>query len=176
MIVSIGQAHSIAGVIPSLAEILPRPIMTFEPVRICKRDGVLLREPQSFVQQNDTGFDNLQRLEIYGGVHSRYKHHPLPVEIVQALLRSSASGSTVLRGVWGYAHGEPPHGDRLWSLVSQVPTITVVIEQAARMRETFAVIDTITETAGLVTSETVRGHQATATTLARGGLSLRPLR
>jgi PII-like signaling protein len=117
MIVSIGQARSIAGVIPSLAEILPRSIMTFEPVRVCKRDGVLLSQPPNLVQQEeDTGFDNLQRLEIYSGVHSRYKHHPLPVEIVQALLRSSASGATVLRGVWGYARDEPPHGDRLWSL------------------------------------------------------------
>jgi hypothetical protein len=60
--------------------------------------------------------------------------------------------------------------------LSQVPIITVVVEQPARMRETFAVIDTITETAGLVTSETVRGHRATATTRARGGLSLRRLR
>jgi hypothetical protein len=85
MITSVGQGQQITDVIPALAEILPHPIMTLESVQLCKRDGALLSEPPRLPPSGEDGFDVLQKLEIYSGVHSRYGHHPLDLEIVQAL-------------------------------------------------------------------------------------------
>lgn len=160
MIVSVGRAQEIAKALPAVTSMLPHAIMSLESVRVCKQDGTLLSRPEKVAAHGQDGYDVLQKLVVYSGVHTRYKHHPLDAELVRALLRAPVDGATVYRGIWGYAHDDPPHGLRTWSLLERVPTVTVVVEQAADIEATFAIIDKLTESSGLVTSETVRGYHA----------------
>ena len=39
MIVSVGDGHRIAGLLPELGAVLERPVVTLERIRVCKRDG-----------------------------------------------------------------------------------------------------------------------------------------
>ena len=48
MVVSIGAGDAIARVLPELGRLFARPLATLERVRVCKRDGERLAEPQSF--------------------------------------------------------------------------------------------------------------------------------
>jgi PII-like signaling protein len=45
MIIAVGSGERIARVLPELGGLLRRPLLTLERVRICKRDGQLLRPP-----------------------------------------------------------------------------------------------------------------------------------
>src|SRR5262249_3307341 len=38
MVIAVGETRAIAALLPSLAEMLPRPLITIERVRVCKRD------------------------------------------------------------------------------------------------------------------------------------------
>jgi PII-like signaling protein len=60
-----------------------------------------------------------------------------------------------VRGVWGFHGARPPHGDRLLRLGRRVPTVTVVIDEVARIGTAYAVIDELTAEHGLVTCESV---------------------
>ncbi len=45
MVIAVGAADRIHGVLPELGSLLTRPLLTLERVRICKRDGQLLADP-----------------------------------------------------------------------------------------------------------------------------------
>ena len=47
MIISVGQGHQIAQVLPELSAILPRPIMTLERIRLCMVDGTFRAAPEA---------------------------------------------------------------------------------------------------------------------------------
>ena len=64
-------------------------------------------------------------------------------------------GATTERGMWGFHGDHAPHGDRLLQLGRHVPAVTVVIDAAERSAAAFAVIDELTASHGLVTSELV---------------------
>jgi PII-like signaling protein len=57
--------------------------------------------------------------------------------------------------MWGFHGDHAPHGDRLLQLGRHVPAVTVVIDSAERIAAAFAVIDELTASGGLVTSELV---------------------
>jgi PII-like signaling protein len=46
MVIAVGDSRRIADALPELATMLQRPLMTLERVRVCKRDGEKLTEPQ----------------------------------------------------------------------------------------------------------------------------------
>jgi PII-like signaling protein len=160
MVVAVGSGERITAVLPELAALLRRPLLTLERVLICKRDGELLAGPGEVPPTDRSGLPAWQKLVIYAGEQSRHEGRPLSGQLVRALRQSGAAGATSLRGVWGY-HGEhPPHGDRVWQLRRHVPVVTIVVDTPARIRELFAIVDEITGETGLVTSEIVPAQRA----------------
>jgi PII-like signaling protein len=164
MIVSVGTGAAIAPALPELGALLDRPLLTLERIRVCKRDGHKLAEPEPLPDTGPAGLGVWQKLMVYAGEEAQHQGHPLYVQLARRLLQAGAAGATALRGVWGYHGDHQPHGDRLLSLRRRVPVLTVVVDTPARIRRWFAIVDELTDETGLVTCETVpafhaRGHQ-----------------
>jgi PII-like signaling protein len=172
MVISIGDGHRIAGLLAELGALLPRPLVTLERVRVCKRDGVKLAEPHDAADTDASGLGVWQKLMVYAGEQSRHQGHQLSGALVRALRRAGAAGATSLRGIWGYHGDHEPHGDVFWQLRRRVPVLTVIVDTPDRIRDWFAIVDELTDETGLVTSELVPAFRATGPHLRRGGLRL----
>jgi PII-like signaling protein len=155
MIVAIGPGERIAHVLPELAGLLARPLLTLERVRVCKRDGQTLAPPSHVPETDPSGLELWQKLTIYSSEHAQVDGQPQHLALLQALRRGGARGATVLRGVWGFHGDHAPHGDRLLQLRRHVPVVTVVIDRPEGIRRAFALVDPLTRERGLVTSESV---------------------
>jgi PII-like signaling protein len=138
MVVSVGAGERLAAAVPEIAALAPEAVITAERVRICKRDGVRLAEPEPVTSEMR------QILTVYG------------LDLVPPLLDERPAGATSLRGIWGYHGDHAPHGDVLWQLRRRVPSLTVVVDEPAAIRRMFGVIDALTERHGLVTTELAR--------------------
>jgi PII-like signaling protein len=156
MVISLGDGHRIATLLPELGALLARPLVTLERVRVCKRDGVKLAEPHSAPDTGPSGLEVWQKLMVYAGEQSRHRGRSLSHELVRALRAGGAAGATSLRGIWGYHGDHAPHGDTFWQLRRRVPILTVIVDTPDRIREWFAIVDELTDETGLVTSEMVR--------------------
>lgn len=155
MVISVGAGARIAAVLPELAAMLARPLVTLERVRVCKRDGQKLAEPSALPETDASGLPLWQKLMVYAGEEAEHDGHPLYVQLVRALRAAGAAGATSIRGIWGYHGDHRPHGDSFWQLRRGVPVLTVVVDAPQRTREWFAVLDELTARTGLVTSELV---------------------
>jgi PII-like signaling protein len=160
MIISVGAGAAIAAALPELSSMLGRPLLTLERIRVCKRDGQLLADPQSLPEVDAAGLGVWQKLMVYAGEEAQHQGHPLYVQLARRLLQAGAAGATALRGVWGYHGDHAPHGDRLLSLRRRVPVLTVVVDTPARIRRWFAIVDELTDETGLVTCETMPAFRA----------------
>jgi PII-like signaling protein len=161
MAIAVGDGASIARALGELGGLLPRPLVTLERVRVCKRDGATLAEPRHLPATDATGRPLWQKLMIYAGEQNRHEGRPLAGEIVRSLRRSGAAGATSLRGIWGYHGDHRPHGDVFLQLRRRVPTVTVVVDTPERIARWFRIVDELTGEAGLVTSEAVTVARAT---------------
>jgi PII-like signaling protein len=148
MVIAVGEGDRIASALPELSAMLPRPLMTLERVRVCKRDGRRLAGPH----EPDGDW---QKLMVYAGEQSRHEGHPLHHRLVRALREAGAAGATSLRGTWGYHGDHAPHGDSFWQLRRRVPVVTVIVDTPQRTRDWFGIVDEVTDETGLVTSELV---------------------
>jgi PII-like signaling protein len=156
MIVAVGSGGLIGRVLPEIGELLRRPLITLERVRVCKRDGQFVERPHALPGVDERGLPLFQQLTIYTSESAHHGGVPIHRAIVQRLRHAkTADGATVLRGVWGFHGDHPPHGDGLLSLTRRVPVVTIVIDTPANIAESFAVVDELTCNEGLVTSEMV---------------------
>ncbi len=156
MIVAVGSGGLIARVLPEIGELLRRPLITLERVRVCKRDGQFVERPHALPGVDERGLPLFQQLTIYTSESAHHGGVPIYRAFVQRLRQAkTADGATVLRGVWGFHGDHPPHGDGLLSLTRRVPVVTIVIDTPANIAESFAVVDELTYNEGLVTSEMV---------------------
>ncbi|MCW2689691.1 MAG: hypothetical protein JWR37_4581 [Mycobacterium sp.] len=156
MIIAVGAAEQIAQVVPEVGELLRRPIITIERVRVCKRDGEQLARPDPLPSADDDGRPLWQKLMIYTSETTRYEGVPIHRALIRRLRESgTASGATVLRGVWGFHGAHRPHGDRLLQLGRQVPVTTIIVDTPESIARSFDIVDTVTGEHGLVTSEMV---------------------
>lgn len=155
MIISVGDGARIAAALPELGSLLPRPLMTLERVRVCKRDGERLAEPRQLPETDPSGLGMWQKLMVYAGEQAAHDGQPLYVSLIQRLREAGAAGATALRGFWGYHGDHPPHGDKLWRLRREVPVVTVVVDTPANIQRWFEIVDELTDQTGLVTSEGV---------------------
>jgi PII-like signaling protein len=159
-------------VLPELSELLGRPLITLERVRVCKRDGQLLASPHELPGSDEHGLALWQKLTVYTSQAATHDGHPVNLQIIRRLRESDAAGATSIRGIWGF-HGEhEPHGDRLLQLRRHVPVVTTVIDTPERIARSFQIIDELTAEHGLVTSEMVPAVTAMSATESRGGLRL----
>lgn len=172
MIVSVGDGATIAAVLPEVAALLPRPLSTFERVRVCKRDGIVLAEPHALPEADDAGLAIWQKLMVYAGERARHERHSLYIALIRRLREEGAAGATALRGIWGYSGDHRPHGETLLSLGRTVPVVTVLVDRPERMQRWWRIVDELTDEAGLVTSELVPAFRAVGPEAASGGLDL----
>jgi PII-like signaling protein len=172
MIIAVGAGERIGQVLPELAGLLQRPLLTLERVRVCTRDGERLAEP-SFIPENDpSGLQLWQKLMIYSSEQAQVDGRPQHIALLQELRRGDARGATILRGTWGFHGNHAPHGDRLFQLRRHVPVLTVVVDRPEGIRRSFRLVDELTGERGLVTSEMVPALEARTETGTRGGLHL----
>jgi PII-like signaling protein len=172
MVIAVGDGRRIAALLPALCAMLPRPLITLERVRVCKRDGERLARLQHLPDTDPSGLGVWQKLMVYAGEQARGDGHPLHHRLIRTLRSAGASGATSLRGIWGYHGDHRPHGDSFWQLRRRVPVLTVIVDTPERTRRWFALIDELTAQTGLVTCEMVPAFRATGPALTVGGLRL----
>ena len=152
MVIAVGAGEQISRVLPELGAVLRRPLLTLERVRVCKRDGHCLARPD---RAGPGGDGRWQKLMVYTSEAVKHQGQPVHRAIVRRLRSAGISGTTTLRGIWGFHGDHAPHGDRLLQLGRHVPTVTIVIDTPERIATAYAVIDELTSERGLVTCETV---------------------
>ena len=152
VITAMGTGDQVRAVLPALHATLQRPLITGEPVQLCKRDGALLAEPKA-LPSNESQW---QKLMVNTSESTRYDGLPIHRALVRRLRQSrSASGVTVLRGIWGFHGNHEPHGDKLIQLERQVPVMTVIVDTPENIGRSFDIVDQLTEEHGLVTCQSV---------------------
>jgi PII-like signaling protein len=173
MVIAVASGERVAAVLPQLAALLKRPLVTVERVRVCKRDGELLERPHHLPPVDDSGLGVWQKLMVHSSEASLYRGEPLHRALVRRLRASPATaGVTVLRGVWGFHGNHAPHGDKLVQLGRRVPVVTVLVDTPDRIAESFEVVDEVTCEHGLVTAEMVPAMLSVGAHGRRGGLRL----
>ena len=173
MVIAVGDAEHVASVVPELYDLLRRPLMTIERVRVCKRDGVLLSRPDALPAKDFSGRPLHQKLMVYTAEDSLYDGMPVHRALIRRLRKAQcASGATAVRGMWGFHGGRPPHGDRLFQLSRGVPVTTIVVDAPDRIARSFDIVDEVTGQHGLVTSEMVPASMAIDVDSARGRVEL----
>jgi PII-like signaling protein len=172
MIVAIGGGAELGELIAEIAELLARPLLTLERVRVCKADGRRLAQPHRVGGADDAGLRTWVKLMVHADQTTRHAGRPLHVELVRRLRHAGAGGATVLQGIWGYHGDRPSRGDALLALRRHVPTTTIVVDTPTRIGEWFEIVDELTDEAGVVTSELVPAFHARGEWGERGGLRL----
>jgi PII-like signaling protein len=172
MVIAVGSAERIGSVLPELGALLQRPLLTFERVRICKRDGRLLATPPALPGADEHGMALWHKLMVYTSEAALHHGEPIHRAVVRRLRSAGLSGATTHRGIWGFHGDHAPHGDRLLQLGRHVPAVTIVIDTPERISAAFSVIDELTSERGLVTSETIPAMRASAGERRRGGTRL----
>lgn len=172
LVVSVGATAAIAGVLPAIGGLLEKPLMTLERVRVLKRDGELLAEPETPPEKDEAGLSIWQKLTVYAGEQARFDDHPLYAELIGRLRGENAAGATAIRGIWGYHGDHSPHGDRLLSLARHVPVATIIVERPGEIARLWPIVDEATRVTGLVTSELVPAFRARSPDRCHGGLRL----
>lgn len=172
MVLGVGKGQAVAAAAEELAELFDGREPIFERIGVCKRDGVLLKRPDQPPSTDERGRPYWQKLVVYAPEDARFGHEPLHRALVRRLRREGAAGATTLRAQWGW-HGEGhPGGERLLAARRRTPALTVLFDEPARIARWFEVVDEMTRTTGLVTSELVPALRAGAPRESRGGLGL----
>lgn len=156
MVVAVGASKSIGPILPEIGDLLRHPRMTLDQVRVCKRDGELISEPEMPPAYDQDGMTLWQKLTVYVSEASRHSGQPIHRSLVRRLLSAGISGATTQSGMWGFRSDHVPHGDqRLLQVGHHVPAVTVVIDAPQRIPTAFGIIDELTAEHGLVTCETM---------------------
>jgi PII-like signaling protein len=156
MIIAIGTGAQVTAALPELENLLREPLFTIERAQLCKRDGALLSRPPSLPPTDENGRPLWQKLMVYTSAAALHDGTPIHRAIVQRLFESrAADGATVLRGMWGFHGDHEPHGDRWLQLGRRVPVTTIIVDTPEHIAASFEIVDEVTGTHGLVTSELV---------------------
>jgi PII-like signaling protein len=154
MVTAIGRGDQIGAILPELAGLLRRPLLTLEPVGICKRDGELLAHPSCLSPRGTNREKGWQKLMVYASEAGRAKSPPVHSPLIRRLRESGAAGATSLRGTWGFHNDSVPHGSGPFQ-PRRVPMVTTLVDSPEGIAKAFGVVDELTADRGLVTNETV---------------------
>jgi PII-like signaling protein len=156
MITAVGSGERIGAAMPELETLLPRPLISVERVRVCKRDGQLHERPHVLPANDFRGMPLWQKMTIYSSESTMHHGRPIHRAILRRLRESTAvRGATAVRGIWGFHGDHAPHGDRLLQWGRHVPVTTVVVDTPDNITAAFDIVDEITSEHGLVTTEMV---------------------
>lgn len=170
-VVGIGDAGAVAAALPAIHAAAGDAPATLERVRLCGHGGRRLAAAGA-PEADGAARERWQKLTVHTVEGARHGPQALHVALLHRLRLEGALGATVLRGVWGYAAGRQPHGDRLRSIRRGVPVVTVLVDTPERTRGWLGVVDEVTGAHGLVTSEIVPALLAVGPGIERGGLEL----
>lgn len=171
VIIAVGTNERARVALPDLQNMLIRPLITAERVRVCKRAGVLLQRPPDLPVTDSRGRPLWQKLMIHTSEATRHDGLPIHRAIVGRLRQQRAAmGATVLRGVWGFHGEEAPRGDRLVQWGRHVPVTTTIVDTPENIARSFDLVDEFTAEHGLVTCETVPALLVVDGVERRGGL------
>jgi PII-like signaling protein len=159
MVIAVGEAKRIEGALEHLHALLAEPLFTVELVQVCKRDGVLLKDPKDHLAPGAQSKLE-QKLTVIVSEAARHDNRSVYLELVRRLHQANAAGATSMRGIWGFHGDHPPHGDRLLALRRHVPVVTETIDSPERIAALFPIVDELTHERGLVTSEFVPASSA----------------
>ncbi|WP_308124067.1 DUF190 domain-containing protein [Mycolicibacterium xanthum] len=149
MLVGIGSAEQVEAAVAQLRTMLRDPLFAIERILLCKNEGRFIADPHSL-----TGA--YLKMTVRTDEDSRHDGRPVHRALVTRLMDSDhASGATVLRAIWGFHGGQRPHGDRFLQLARHVPVSTVIIDTPENIAASFAIVDELTGSDGLVTCEVV---------------------
>ncbi len=156
MIIAVGTGRQVAAAVPEVEALLRDTMLTMERVQVCKCDGHLAARPATLPPTDGAGRALWQKLMIYTSEATLHGGVPIHRAIVSRLRESrTASGATVLRGIWGFHGDHEPHGDKLIQLSRRVPVTTIVVDTPERIAGSFDIVDELTAEHGLVTCELV---------------------
>lgn len=99
MVIAVGDGMRIARALPELGDMLDKPLVTLERVRVCKCDGRRIAEPRHLPATDPSGLGFWQKLMIYAGEQSPHAGHPLHLQLIRSRRKAGAAGGTSLRGV-----------------------------------------------------------------------------
>ncbi len=172
MVIAVGQRDAIERARTALAATLTRPLVTVEKVTVCKRGGERLVGVEQLAALQATAPGMWQKLMVHAGEQADSHGQPLHDALIRALRRAGAAGATSLRGIWGYSGDEPPHGDTFWQLRRRVPMLTLAIDTPERIASLWGIIERVTGSETVLTSEFVPAFRATADGRSWGRLEL----
>lgn len=167
-VTAIGTPAQAAQAAAELAEALDEPLLTVERVQVCKRDGQVFEPPGPADEHT-----KFQKLTVITSEDSQFDGIPIHRALVRQLRDSrQVSGTTVLRGLWGFHGRHRPHGDNMFRLGRRVPVATMVVDTPDVIAAVFAIADRLTDGHGLVTCERVPAMLEIDGDGRRGGASL----
>lgn len=173
VITAAGTGEQVAAALPRIGALLPAAATTVEHLQVCKRDGRLLTRPAAVAATDANGVPRWQKLTVHTSEGTRHDGVPIHRAILAGLRGLRAGGgATALRGIWGFHGDHEPHGDKLFQLGREVPVTTVIVDTPPRIAECFDVIDALTGTHGLVTSEVVPALVSIDGGVRKGGTTL----
>jgi len=172
MLISVGARQAALEAARRIASTPTPPVLTLERVQVLKRDGRRVGDLPRVAREDEHGLSRWVKLMLYSGEQTHFAGRPVHIEAINRLRRSGAHGVTALRGTHGFHGDHEPHGDTFFSLRRRVPTLTVVVDEVEVARRWLEVLDEVTPHHGLITSEVVPAHRATAGGSAHGGLRL----
>lgn len=111
-------------VLPRLAELQPRGMVTVERARVIRDD--VTASPAAYEHHVET------QLTIYVGRGERTSRVPIHLALCDRLQRSGVSGASVLVGVDGTDHGERQRA-RFWDRNLDVPSMVLAVGPSDRM-------------------------------------------
>lgn len=156
MVLGVGSAPQARAAAAELAGLIGDPLLTVERIRVCKRAGELLDRPHPLPATDAAGLQLFQKLMVITDEDAQHDGQPIHRALVHRLRESRhAAGATVLRGLWGFTGGQPPHGDRMFQLGRRVPVATIVVDTPEAIAASFGIVDELTREHGLVTCEMV---------------------
>jgi PII-like signaling protein len=162
LVTAVGSWAQIGPVLADVSGLLRHPLLTVQPVRVCKRDGRFLAIPDRSPGTGERGLPLGQQLTVYTSAAAQFEGQPMHRALARRLLVAGISGVTTLRGVWGFHGSHQPHGDSGLHMARHVPAVTIVIDTPERIPAAFRIIDEVTADRGLVTSEAIAATRMAA--------------
>jgi PII-like signaling protein len=158
-IVSVGRRDRLRRSLRHLAEILPEPIVTLEPIAQLKHDGEPLEPLPTVANAARDEHEVWQTLRVYTRRSAQVNGRALHSELVRCLREAGAAGATTILGDWGFSSDERPYGDRLGRVASHRPTYTVYVDRPRKVAGVWPLVDELTIEHGIVTSLLVPGYR-----------------
>lgn len=155
MVVSIDHADAFARVAPALLAMPQIELITVRPISVCKWRG--RRQPPPIPGADRPAWS---RITLYAAGDAPFGWRPAHLKLVQRLRELAAPGTTVLRGMTGYALSDPHDPDHRQSGHRTAPMVTTIVDTPDHAAEWLSAIDDITKDDGLVTHEFVSAQRA----------------